>query len=338
MNKLLNNKIKQILNNKAKENKILNISNSKKYFLKILNTLNKNQIEYTIKQNLLNIIIENINTDNVKNNLLSGKTSLGQLTYEKLANNIISLSYDDSLPNLMNNIIKNADIEGFTVIIERYRINDWQFCIRKLNDYNDEFIDIILPNNKKLINNFINDMKIYGFYPNIQTNFIDDYLKNNSLYKNKFIFIRFLPFTQENIRELLYNQKFIYHITYEQNIQNIKKYGLIPFNKTHPTYPKRIFLLMEPINKPIFYNIIIYRLLSKLLSYKLIQNNIPPNEFKKVIIDINKVPKNIEFFIDINSYPYAIYTNDIIPPSSIISIENININDNIINMAKTLIK
>lgn len=66
MNKLLNNKIKQILNNKAKENKILNISNSKKYFLKILNTLNKNQIEYTIKQNLLNIIIENINTDNVK--------------------------------------------------------------------------------------------------------------------------------------------------------------------------------------------------------------------------------------------------------------------------------
>ena len=76
----------------------------------------------------------------------------------------------------------------------------------------------------------------------------------------------------------------------------------------------------------------IQSLISKILSYK--KDYLEINNFKKIIIDVNKIPENIKFYIDINSFPYAICTDSIIPASAIIKIENIEIKNSIKNMIK----
>ena len=295
----------------------LSIKASIDIFLSKIKNLSVNEIKNIFNNNLKNIDInESVETDKVRDMILSGNSELGNIDYEKIADNVINDSYDILDDVLINNIFNTQ----YTKLLERYNINEYyKIQIRQLKFYNIDFIDMILPNNDIFLTNFLNDIQQCGFYFN-KINLLEEIINNykfqlNDDLKNilnKLIIIRFLPLTQNNIRNYIIHNSdgIIYHYTLKENIENIKKYGLIPNNLSHSTYPKRIFFIIN-INNSSYINFEKYK--------KSIKNTLTLNYFKKykklsdiceLKLNINELPENINFYVDINSFPYAIFTED----------------------------
>lgn len=281
-------------------------------FLNNINDLDYKELQNIFKNNLNYNINESKYTDNIKNNILSGNSKLGNITYEKITKEILDNQY-----TLLDDFMLNfCDVDKFTNILESYHINEYyQMYIRRFKKYDIDIIDFILPNDKKFLNNFINDIINCGFYYNsreLLTKNDKEYdYYNNDIKKilTQLIHIRFLPITQKNIRNIIKNNtNKIYHYTYKENIESIKKEGLKINNISHPTYPKRLFFITNINNFNVDFNNFKNSILNRLKdNYKKLYNKNP--EIIEIEIDINDLPNYIKFYIDINSFPYAIYTD-----------------------------
>lgn len=313
-------------------NKFLSVEDSIQRFLDILVNLPLTK--------LYNVLDESIYTDNVKEKILSGDTVLGKEDIKQLCKTVIDNTKNDKITLLSNTIIFN-NFENSN-IIENYNFNNYQFCICSTKKSQVDYIDFILPNDLDFLDKFIEEMYYLGFYYNEDRNALYKYSSYyiNDNYKevlSKLTYIRFLPLNQDNIRDILENNnRYLYHLTPSHNLNSIKSEGLKINNIAHPNYPKRIFLispykdLSVTINKANF-NIYIDSLLLRLLTYHINDKNA---SYYLITIDLNKVPKNIQFYADINSYPYAVYTDDNLPADTIDYIEEIHITDDMIQEAK----
>ena len=314
--------VKKELNENNQYNQ-LSIEQSKENFIKQLIKLPINKLKKLCSYNL----DESIYTDNATDILLN------KFDCKELTKNIIDFSFNNIDDIISAFIIVSADIKNFTEILKRYKLKEkYQFTIRRINDYDIDFIDMILNKNET---NIINELKNCGFYYNIRP-LIEPNEKINKQFSdeqltilNDMIFVRFLPLNQDNIKNIiLENSKYIYHYTYEENLESIKNTGLKINNISHPLYPKRLFFITNiKTNTNISFNNYEKYLIDRLiLNYRLnYKTNKTPNIYK-ISIDLNKLPNNIKFYIDINSYPYAIYTDSNIPK------QYLNISKNKINI------
>ena len=219
-----------------------------------------------------------------------------------------------------------------------------------------EFLDIIIP--KSIEEDFVQEMRNQELYPKDMTyeiqKFIDvitkisndtnviDIIKSDEFKKEvlSWVYIRFMPIEQPNIRQDLLSNE-LYHYTLEEYVDDIKKNGIIPANIAHPTYPPRVFLVTPerdrttiqrmrmimmrsginniPFNLETYTTGLVRSVASHIVKSKGGYKNL---KFKKITIDLNKIPSNIEFHWDMNSIPFGVYTESVIPASAITNIEN----------------
>ena len=110
--------------------------------------IGKNKLEKTYEDNLKSLNLnESQETDIAVNNILNNKTSLSNSEFKQLANDIIDISYTDKLNKLMKNILSLDNIvfnDNISKVLKYYNIYNWQFCVRRLNQYDEDFIDIVI--------------------------------------------------------------------------------------------------------------------------------------------------------------------------------------------------
>lgn len=227
---------------------------------------------------------------------------LSNFNYELLKEGLIkSCEYDFSIDKI-NNLINKYNLIGICkmyIIKDRiyFEINDDD--TNKKKKFFSEFL--ILLNN---IGYFISNYKINN---KIENNAIDllTFINNKSVivYLNK-------KFDNESVNI----PEFLFHVTEEQYIERIRRYGLINKSKKYiENHPERIYFF-DNINSCYEY-----------IDFKQILNpiilKIDVKTLNKLKLNFfNKEKENIKLHIDPKYQPFinAYYTYDNIPPYSII--------------------
>lgn len=191
-----------------------------------------------------------------------------------------------------------------TEISEKYKLQDWQFVIEE--GKNKIQIAYIIPFVNKNIEMLTNDMKSYGYH---YSKILRKFKLNNNI---PFLYIKYEPIYSDNITNHVRETRFIYHITPEYNLDNIKKEGFIPkYNNTLFNYPPRIYFILAEIK---------YDDAIELVS-ELYLNNVDKNNngvYHILTLDMKHVPTNVQFQYDPN-FEYGIFTYDKVPYDAVIS-------------------
>lgn len=165
------------------------------------------------------------------------------------------------------------------------------------------------------LNIIIEQFKRIGYFYTFKTHRYVDNI--NTLNTERVITYNFSPYKQnELIKKQTAINDYLYHICPKYVLNKIKKQGLIPKTKNSEfIYDERIHLCCSNIT----YDDLIY-----LRNYLDKNNNSKLNKHKYVLltINVNKLPKNIQFFRDLDS-KNGIYTYDPIPSYTIDKIEEI---------------
>ena len=182
-----------------------------------------------------------------------------------------------------------------------YLINLYSFDESQVEIFNDNGVDklrFIIPNNNNIILKIKKAMDLCGYFCSVEKEYP---------YIDKWIYLNFEPKNQNEVNEYVRNMKIIYHVTQEKNVDKIIKNGLTPrFKNPLFSYPERIYLFVEETPPDEIYN------LTKQLK------TVRKDEKKHclLIIDVEKIPDNVSFYLDPN-YGCGVYTKDNIPPSAI---------------------
>jgi hypothetical protein len=313
---------------------------------KIFNAINKYGIEY-IERKRLELLRLNEDIDSVRNNVLNGTSPLGNIDWVEIANRTIDLSYGTANALINNTLYEKQVINRLNS--EQFKFDKWQFCIVTTGD-NIKFVDFVLPNDKRIKDILIEYMRKEGFYYNDAGLAFNEYLTylhtreimfNGDYYPTEeeidvlshWTFFRFFPISQKNvINTIKKNSQYLIHITPEENINNILKDGIQCQNKSHSTYPKRVFLIIpnrqdrkdwQQIKSEQPFKQYIIGLIRRLKEYRA-EQGLKPTSYKALLIDIDKLPNNIGLYIDTPSYPYAVYTENTISPDFIERVETID--------------
>ena len=119
--------------------------------------------------------------------------------------------------------------------------------------------------------------------------------------------IKFEPYAQKDITTQAKRYGVIYHLTPESCVENILSNGLIPKSENKSfSYPPRVYVLSGNLD---------FRDAS-IMAKKLSEANGVKEDYVLLSIDVNKLPKGLNFFGDIN-YPIGYWTEQAIPPSAI---------------------
>lgn len=205
-------------------------------------------------------------------------------------------------------IYKKEDIlnEG---LIRTYPIEKTKEYLTKLYDFDESQIEIfndngidklrfILPNNKNIIDKVKKAMGLCGYFCSVEKDYP---------YIDKWVYLNFEPKNQDDVNRYVRGMKEIYHVTQEKHIEKIKNIGLIPkFKNPLFAYPERVYLFKENTPPDEIYA------LTK--QFKEIKKD--ENKHCLLIINVEKIPDNVNFYLDPN-YGYGIYTKDNIPPTAI---------------------
>lgn len=320
-------------------------------FIRNLSKITPEEIEET-KQDILravkrirnNELHEDV-TDDARDYILSRKSKIGKdITFEEVLD-----TFDDLFENPNKNfreIMMGWYAYCSGEIGKLYHFKKWQMITGTTID-NVPFIDFLVPEN--ISNILISDLRSRGLVERNKYETLVSFVKREfrklipdaESIANQFdgwVYLRFAPMSQKNVRNIIRrNSKYIYHITDVSNINSIIKNGIQIDNRSHPEVQPRIFLLVpnrnDIINKKdvqqkyplsIFdFNDCLYRALPlRLHQYRLTDGSITEKnpyqwEFAIIKIDIDKIPDNVEFYWDIHSFPFAFFTQDNIPSSSI---------------------
>lgn len=219
-----------------------------------------------------------------------------------------------------------------------YSFDDWQFSEGEIDGI--YYMDIVIPKDKDGLNSFLSLLKKYGFHYKLASNVLTDFktyvLHNNISPEQKEVidnwtYIRIFEREDANMRtEIRKNNRYLYHYTLEKYKDSILTNGLGAYNISHPEYPKRVFLIIKnrpDINtkypgEPKFrINTYINALLDRLIEHH--HRTVSKQDFIEVVIDIDRLPLDIQLSFDYNSYPYAVYTKSAIPAEAIIKINDL---------------
>ena len=179
-------------------------------------------------------------------------------------------------------------------IIKAHQLKEWQF--KRIEYCNKIEIYILIPdigNNVKIINS---DMDKMGY-------FVGQEYKT----PNGWVQVHYEPKVQKDETENIKKEtSVLYHLTPYYNVENIKRFGLIPKNANLMfNYPERVYCMMDKVSNDEFVE------LGNGLSY---QNTDSRNDghYVLLMIMLDRLPNDIKFFYDPNM-EYAVYTNKPIP-------------------------
>ena len=187
-------------------------------------------------------------------------------------------------------------------VTKAYHLKDWQFRIES-GENNIEVALIIadIGNNEERV---VKAMEYLGYFVSTSQK-----ISQNG---QDWLYIKFEPKFQDDVSfEIKQKYKELYHLTPQSNLENIAKYGLVPSSKNALyNYPDRIFLITDDIPTS--------EIKSLRMTLMLTNKNIDLKNDKYVLLVINlqKLPKNIKFYYDTN-YQYGVFTDSIIPPQYI---------------------
>lgn len=329
--KILKKKINEIsenLNNDLNNHQVVN-------FLMNVFAQSPKTIEKTKRDNLKSINIkinEDEHIDAAKDYILSHKSVLGEVNFDKLITTIETLeqNVNKNITELMLIIINNCIAE----IQEHYHMGLWQFALIKNID-EVEYIDFVVP--KELAEPLIDDLKKLGL---IGRELKDNIIQFKQDFKNEFsqealdslngwTYVRFVTISQKDCRDIIRKlYPYVYHITDLSNVDNIMNNGIHVSNLSHPNVPDRVFLIVPSRDDisdiigeyPSFdINNYINDLAAKILSYRIKDGLEVSNkwEYGIIEIDIDKLPSDMKFYWDLHSFPYAFFVNQNIPSESI---------------------
>lgn len=214
--------------------------------------------------------------------------------------NPLSIAIHEKRNFLEEGLIRTYPIEKTRkYIIDLYDFDDSQIEVFSNNKV--EKLRVIIPNNENIIDKVKKAMDLCGYFCSVE---------NDYPYIDKWIYLNFEPKNQEKVNEYVRTMKKIYHVTSEKNVEKISKIGLSPrFKNPLFSYPERVYLFVEDTPPDD-----IYSLTKQLKTVKRVED-----KHCLLIIDVSKIPENIDFYLDPN-YSYGIYTKDNIPPSAILEI------------------
>lgn len=309
--------------------------------------------ERNISNSIRNIKLNEDLTDDARDYILSGKSSLGtDIKFECVLD-----TFDDLFENPKKNfreIMMGWYAYCSGEIGTLYNFQDWQM-INGITEDDVPFIDFLVP--ESITDALISDMRLLGLIERNKHETLRSFIQREyheltgeiesiASKFNGWVYLRFVPMTQNNIRNIIRkNSQYIYHITDISNIDSIKELGIHLDNRSHPEVQPRIFLLVpnrndiinrdsvrQKYDRNLFdFNDCLYRALPlRIHQYRLADGSTteqnPYNwKFAVIKIDIDKIPSNVEFYWDVHSFPFAFFTKDSIPESAIVncSIETI---------------
>lgn len=264
------------------------------------------------------ILKDTVNKLNVEDNEDSLKIPLSEKIhlikdYEKM---FIERSYNNPLSMLIldEGIVRSYPVETTVKYIQKYfGLSDKQI---KTNDIKQK-IYINIPNINNNANDLIKKMEFCGYYLSAP---LEKEIDNN---KNKWMWFNFEALHQEdNTNDIRNNFSILFHLTPKYNIGKIKHLGLSPRSRnTYLNFPHRIYFIY-----PDFANADDLEDEIKWIGEQLSVNNKSKGnngEYCLLTIDLDKVDKNVKFFLDPN-YEFGCYTQDYIKPEAIINIDYLN--------------
>lgn len=189
-------------------------------------------------------------------------------------------------------------------IVTEDKYDDLQLFIYH-KDYSEISKDVL----EKIISEF---NRIGYFYSFTDYKYIED-IENIETIRTKTY--NFSPYTQNEIikKQDLFDD-YVYHMCPSYVLNKILKKGLMPKSKNPEfSYSERVYVYCS--HRP-------YNELQYLKTYRSKHNTSKLNngEYYLLTIDVNKIPNNIQFFIDFDS-KFAVYTNDCIPANAIVKYE-----------------
>lgn len=214
--------------------------------------------------------------------------------------NPISMAIYKGKEKLREGLIKTYPIQTARKYLQKlYDFDDSQLTIFKDNVI--EKLRVVIPNKLDFSNKIKKAMDLCGYFCSRTDNYP---------HVDGWIYLLFEPKHQEEVNNYVRSMKHIYHVTPTKFLKKIQKIGLIPtFKNTFFSYPERIYFFIEETHPQEIYS---------LRNQMRINDN---EQYCLLIIDVNKIPENVNFFIDPN-YEYGIYTPNNIPPQAIIEVYN----------------
>lgn len=220
-------------------------------------------------------------------------------------------TYNDFIEELKEGLIRTHDINKYHSAITDYLD---QLGIKSVIDITNtlSFNLVITTNNYDVIQ--ISSHKCYtlGYFPSyywitLNNNMTNGFKTIDKLPENtKYVKIRFEAKYTDGLytNDIICPEK-LYHLTYQENKNNILKKGLYPKSKNRISiHPERIYL---------FYNMENYNQLLNILKYSDQRNNINK---KYMLLEINCINDNLIIHSDPN-YQLGCFTYDNINPKNI---------------------
>lgn len=191
--------------------------------------------------------------------------------------------------------------EAADIIEDTYHLEDWQ-VIKKKNQISFVIADI--DKNKTFIES---DMKYLGYFLSFSEPF--------TIENMKWLKMRFEPRFQNDESNRIKQYGLLLHMSPTGNTESILRDGIVPQSKNkYFKYPNRVYLFKGDIE---------YRFLKRFGRGMARANGLPnSNAYTVFEVDTEKLPDDVKFYEDAN-IDEGVYTEQIIPPSAIISHYNI---------------
>lgn len=253
------------------------------------------------------------------------KNSVNNISLQNIVKSFRNINEQSKLRISLNpnRLYESKFSEDFEIVSKQLRstfgLQKWQTDIADMNDTDTTQVivryaktglfDIIIPyinKNTDFLNEFMDARGFTLIYYKFET-----YDKHEPPYT--FVHMIYTQKYQNDIKNDILKYKVLYHLTVEENIESIKKNGLIPHKResiNDISYDERTYFFTG--NKSAIF---LEEYLDTLrLDYS------EHKTFYLVIVNLFKLPQNIEFFYDPLLDKEAVYTKDVIPPSAIIGI------------------
>jgi len=190
-----------------------------------------------------------------------------------------------------------SDYSDFCANIKKYS----GFVIKCVLDNGEETIQVIVHNDKMNRERIDQCMKLCGVY-----------FSCDNIYDNGYALLAYEKLHENKINQIVSNKKYIYHLTLDQKLEKIKKYGLLTkANNKLSKHPERIYFFLEEPNV-----IVCGEMIKQMYGFEKLNNC--------SIVVVKTEGLNNDFYYDPNC-ENAVYTDEYIPKSNIEKINKIEI-------------
>lgn len=168
-----------------------------------------------------------------------------------------------------------------------------------------------INNNYEVLKRIMHLCGYYRAYPSCN---------DNDIPKNKWVTFQFEPCKPPADTTVLNGETTLLHITRSERAEKIIRQGFVPKSKNSSfRYPERIYFLKGSMKDK--WTQVASMLCAAAETAIYSDGKLLRRQYSCITVEINKISKNIEFFADAN-FKGGVYTEEYIPPSAIVSVED----------------